>query len=186
MSVEGKKWCYSCTMRTGEVWYEKDVNALAWIYPNWNCKLMMIKRRLLSSRSISFIPGSVFDAMEVSPCHPLSLESLLPLWKMSSNFWESESYTISNHTMAVLPHSFFHLRNHDNTWRNFNIDSVKQEKGNVHNKDSISRYMQILPVILDWQGWTVRNTTCTQSWGEGHLLGITHYPVNYCGCSTCG
>ena len=78
--------------------YKKDAKVLAWIYPIWNFTLMTIKSRLLNTRSISSIPGTVSEAMAVLHSGLLSLESLLPLWKMSFNYLrESKSYTVGNH-----------------------------------------------------------------------------------------
>lgn len=151
---------------------------MAWIYPIWNCTLMMIKRRLLNTRRISSIPGTVFDAVEVLCSGILSLESLLPLWKMSFNYSrESKSYTVGYHKSNHGSITWFFLSTTakvyslkcNKTWNNLNIESDKQEKGKVHDNCSNSGHMRTLPIIPNWKIWIMKSITYNTDLERGIL-----------------
>lgn len=183
-------------MRIREGQDEKDVNVVAWIYPAWLANWWGAKQESLVQEFPPF-QEVVFDAREVAHSD-LSLESPLPLWKMPFNgFWESKKayYKLSQiNTLQHHPILSFHLRNKPMAkahcpWqylkKPLRIDTGIQEKGSVHDEATISGPLQILPVMLEYQGWTMRYITVRQNWGDGHSLSISHYHMNCCGSSIC-
>lgn len=138
----------------------------------------MIKRRLRNTRRISSIPGTVSEAVEVLHSGLLSVESLLPLWKMSFNYLrESKSYIVGYHKSNHGSVTWFfpsttakvYSLKCNKTWSNLNIESDKQEKGKVHGKCSNSGHMRMLPVIPNWKIWMMKSITYNTDLERGRV-----------------